>query len=178
MAGVKKNFDFIVNIFWKKKYFEQFKNSIMILTTKWDSGVSFDIFKQNFFSSGNETQKSLKDRIFFYDPLNLKKNNVLVREEFLEELNNMDFIREKVFNIPFSLEEKLFLRNLFAIFEKEIFKKTKNKLFLEILTINENLDYFRLRKIKFIKKLVHEFEEMILPCMISLEIYLIYLKFS
>ena len=169
MAGVKKNFNFIEKLFSHKKFFHRYKNSIMILVTKQNLKDKIDKIKDIFLNSGNDTQKFLHDRIFFYDPLNFNKKGVLNREEFLEELSFMDLIKEKVLVVPFSDEEKLFFKTFFEIRKNRLVKKSHNDKYLELMIIYENFQFFEKIQIIFLKKLFEDFHEILTPCLERLE---------
>lgn len=111
----------------------------------------------------------MSDRVFFYNPLNIKKPGVLVREEFLEELNKMNYIKNKSFGIRFGYEEKFFLKEIFGIFRNEVVKKVQNNKFLDIMTIYEKLEFFQNCNIFFIKEMINEFDYIIIPCIRCLE---------
>ena len=169
MGGVKKNFKFVRGLFGKKMYLNQYSDSILVLVTKHDERTSIKKMKTIFNDSDQETLRILQERVFFYDPLNGNKNGVLNRDEFLDEINKMPAITEKFFNIPFSTEEKLFFKDLFSIFKNEIAEKTQENKYLDVLSIYKDLEFFHCSKIKFIQKLIEDFDDIITPCLIGLE---------
>ena len=125
--GVKKIFKFIKKLFVHKENIEKYKNSFLILITRENEDIPLIHMKETFISMENDIIKILKDRIFFYDPLDEKKKGALHRKEFIEEIIRMNFIREKNLQISFNIEEKIYLKDIFNFANNKIRRKIKKK---------------------------------------------------
>ena len=155
---LKKILNFIQKLFVNK---ENCKNSIMLLITK-QKNLKIKDFKKKLFNLFLEEKQSiLKNRTFFYDPLNLKKEGVLNRKEFMDELNNMNYIEGKNLEISFSLEQEIFLGEIFRNLKNQITNQSNE--FQNILEIYENFDIFQKSNIKFIINIIQEIDDFFIP---------------
>lgn len=146
----KKTLNFIKKLFGTEKNIEKYKKSIFLLITK-PQGDLEDL-KEDFLNSDCEIREILENRVFFYHPEDTKKEGFFCREEFLEELNKMKFIKNKdFFQFPFDEELKTKSDKFFQLVIEKINLNNKKGEHEKWNKFYHKLFYFQNRKNVYFK---------------------------
>ena len=141
----------------KKLFLNEFnlvfnKKSVLILITKENKEDSLENVRSVILSSEEKVYKNLADRFFFYNPLDSseKKEGILDKKEFIEILKNMDFLKEKFFQVLFNKHQDSCIDIIFKFVKNEITLYSEINEIEELIKSLEKLDVFQNSKNPFI----------------------------
>ena len=109
LESAEKKIYFLTELFSEKNDLEKYKNSFFLIINK--QIIKNKIQRIKKFFSKTKTLQILKNRIFFYNPLNIKKEGILTKEEFLKEISKMNFINKKNYKIFRNAEDIKIYKN-------------------------------------------------------------------
>ena len=164
--GFKKNIDFLKKLFLNEYQLIKYKNSVLIIVTKQNKEASLKKIRNVLKKSETPIYKELADRFFLYnpiDPLETKKEDILDRQPFIEKLKNMNFIKEKFFEMTFNLEQNCCIENIFKFVKDEIFLNSQLNESEELIKSFTKLDIFQNSKNSFILNKFEDINEILNP---------------
>ena len=159
---------FIEKLFVNKKNLEIFKNCIMLLITKVERDDSVDI-KESLLYNKNEIVQILKNRIFFYDPLDSKKKNFLEKQNFIDEIKNMKFVNPEILKVP--MVQKNYFDKIFQYYYFEIMINSKMNQNKEIKSNYQQLKIFENIKNDYFVEKINNIDHLLVPYLKNLELF-------